>query len=287
MLPPGTYTVHIEANDGTNTATKDITLTVADQTAPTINCPANITTNTAPGMCSATVNPGTATATDNCDTSPTIVGTRSDNQPLNASYPKGTTTIHWTATDDAGNTSSCDQTVTVEDHEPPTISCPANITLEPTCPSGAVATYTAPVGQDNCPGAQTTLTAGSASGSVFPIGTTTVTYTVTDASGNSASCSFTVTVKTVQQTIQDMKTYMNSLPLTGTQKQGLSAKLDQALAAYLGGQTNSACNKLNDFISQVTAYINNGTLTSAQGTPLITSAQHLRNTIGCTNNLCT
>jgi hypothetical protein len=49
---------------------------------------------------------------------------------------------------------------------------------------------------------------------------------------------------------------------------------------------NTACNKLNDFISQVQAYINNGTLTSAQGTPLITSAQHLRNTIGCTNNPC-
>jgi len=283
MLPPGSYTVHIEANDGTNNATKDITLTVADQTAPQISCPANITANTAPGICSATVNPGTATATDNCDTTPTIVGTRSDNQPLNASYPKGTTTIHWTATDDAGNTSSCNQTITVEDHEPPTISCPANITLEPTCPTGAIATYTAPVGQDNCPGATTTRTAGGASGTVFPIGTTTVTYRVTDASGNTASCSFTVTVKSVNQTILDMEAYVNSLSLSGTQKQGLNAKLE---AARTAPNNNVACNKLNDFISQVQAYINNGTLTSAQGTPLITSAQHLRNTIGCTNNPC-
>jgi hypothetical protein len=133
------------------------------------------------------------------------VGTRSDNQPLNASYPKGTTTIQWTATDDAGNTSSCEQTITVEDHQPPTISCPANIVLEPTCPSGAIATYTAPVGQDNCPGAITTRTAGGASGSVFPIGTTTVTHEVTDASGNTASCSFTVTVKTVLQTLDDLR----------------------------------------------------------------------------------
>jgi hypothetical protein len=287
VLPLGSYTVHIEANDGTNNATKDITLTVADQTPPQISCPANITTNTDPDMCSATVNPGTATATDNCDPILTIAGTRSDNQPLNAPYPKGTTTIHWTATDDAGNTSSCDQTITVEDHELPTISCPTNIILEPTCPSGAIATYTAPVGQDNCPGATTTRTAGGASGSVFPIGTTTVTHQVIDASGNTASCSFTVTVKSVAQTINDMKTYVNSLPLSGTQKQGLNAKLDQALANYNNGQTTSACNKLNDFISQVQAFINNGTLSSAQGTPLITSAQHLRNTIGCTNNPCT
>src|SRR6266436_1840765 len=139
MLGPGSYTIHLTANDGSsdnggagNTTTKDIVFTVKDTTAPTINCPANKTANTDPGTCSATVNPGTATATDNCDTNPTVVGTRSDNQPLNAAYPKGTTTITWTATDHASpaNQSSCQQTVTVEDHEPPTISCPGNITKD-------------------------------------------------------------------------------------------------------------------------------------------------------------
>ena len=67
------------------------------------------------------MNPGTATATDNCDNNPTITATRSDNQPLTATYPKGTTTITWTATDASGNHSSCDQTVTVIDNEPPVI----------------------------------------------------------------------------------------------------------------------------------------------------------------------
>src|SRR5207248_3493731 len=97
---------------------------------------------------------GTATATDNCDSNPTITGTRSDNQPLNAPYPKGTTTITWTAKDSANNSSSCSQTVTVNDTESPTISCPANITRnnDPGI-CGAMVTYTAPVGSDNCPGA--------------------------------------------------------------------------------------------------------------------------------------
>jgi uncharacterized repeat protein (TIGR01451 family) len=125
VVGPGAHNVHIEATDGSsnnNGATKDVTFTVNDTTAPAITCPDNITTSTDPGVCYATVNPGTATATDNCDTSPTIVGTRSDNQPLNATYPKGTTTIHWTATDDAGNSSSCDQTVTVNDTEAPVIT---------------------------------------------------------------------------------------------------------------------------------------------------------------------
>ncbi len=53
--------------------------------------------------------------------------------------------------------------------------------------------YTAPVGTDNC--ASTTVqTAGLPSGSVFPVGTTTNTFVVTDASNNTATCSFDVVV---------------------------------------------------------------------------------------------
>ena len=128
MVGPGQYPVHITANDNSsnnngagNTTEKTITLTVADQTPPTITCPPNMTVNTEPGTCSAHVITGTATATDNCDTNPTITGTRSDGKPLTDPYPKGTTTITWTATDSAGNHSSCDQTITVVDNEPPVI----------------------------------------------------------------------------------------------------------------------------------------------------------------------
>lgn len=295
MLGPGSYTIHLTANDGSsnnggagNTTTKDVVFTVKDTTAPTITCPANVTANTAPGTCSATVNPGTATATDNCDTNPTVVGTRSDNQPLNAPYPKGTTTITWTATDHASpaNQSSCQQTVTVEDHEPPTISCPSSFTLEPTCPSGAVGNYTTPAGTDNCGGATTNLTAGLASGSVFPIGTTTVTYTVTDASGNSASCSFTVTVKSVFQTIEDLKTSVNNSSLNGTQKQGLISKLNAAEDAINQGHTNTACQKLADFINSVQNNISHGDISASVGNAWISTASHIRNTLGCTNNPC-
>ncbi|MDX6498946.1 MAG: hypothetical protein QOG23_2206 [Blastocatellia bacterium] len=128
LLGPGTYTIHLTANDGSsnndgagNTTTKDVTFTVRDTTAPTITCPPNMTANAEPGTCSAHVVTGTATATDNCDASPTITGTRSDGKPLTDPYPGGTTTITWTATDSAGNHSSCDQTITVVDVEPPVI----------------------------------------------------------------------------------------------------------------------------------------------------------------------
>jgi hypothetical protein len=96
-------------------------------------------------------------------------------------------------------------------------------------------------------------------------------------------------VKTAVGVVQDLINRVQALapPLTGQQSQGLVSKLQAALDAINNGQTNVACNKLGDFISQVTAYINNGTLTAAQGQPLINSAARVRNTLGCTNLGCT
>ncbi len=197
MVGLGPHTIHIEANDGTNTATKDITLTVTDQTAPTITCPANQTVNTEPGTCAAHVVTGTATATDNCDSTPTITGTRSDGRPLTDTYPKGTTTITWRATDDAGNYSECAQTITVEDHEAPTIVCPAPI-VQGNDPGMCSATVNPgqPTANDNCdsPTVTGTRSDGQPLNAPYPKGTTTITWRATDNSGNYSECTQTVTV---------------------------------------------------------------------------------------------
>jgi len=109
ILPLGSYTVHIEANDGTNNATKDITLTVADQTPPQISCPSDITVylplNT-PDT-SMVVN-FDVTGSDNCST-PVIT----NNAPAGNVFPVGTTTVTATANDGNGNTASCSFKVTV------------------------------------------------------------------------------------------------------------------------------------------------------------------------------
>jgi uncharacterized repeat protein (TIGR01451 family) len=296
LFPVGDTFVTYTATDksgNTNTVPATQKVTVVDNTAPVVTAPGPVTLNTGAGAtsCGVTVSNlnatlGTGSATDNC---PGVGAVTRSGVPSGNNFPVGMTTLTYSATDAHGNTGSATQVVTVVDNTPPVISCPSNIVLEPTCPTGAIATYTAPVGTDNCPGATTARTAGLASGSVFPIGTTTVTYTVTDAVGLQTSCSFTVTVKTAAQTVQNMITAVQALvpPLSGTQSQGLVAKLQAALDAINQGKTTVACNKLSDFISQVTGYINNGTLTSAQGQPLINSANHVRNTIGCTSNPCT
>jgi len=92
------------------------TITVQDTTPPVISCPNDIEdVVTAAGECSASVNVGTATATDDCSGVQSILGVRSDSLPLTDPYPVGTTTITWTATDNCGNVSeTCTQTITVK-----------------------------------------------------------------------------------------------------------------------------------------------------------------------------
>ena len=97
-------------------------------------------------------------------------------------------------TDIHGNVGSCTATVTVLDNIAPTISCPGNVTQNNDASlCGAAVTYNV-TSADNCTGEIITQTAGFASGEVFPVGTTTNTFVVTDTSGNTATCSFDVTI---------------------------------------------------------------------------------------------
>ena len=121
-FPKGTTTVQCTATDSVGaTDTCSFTVTVNDTENPVITCPANIVAGNDPGLCSSTINPGTATATDNCAIA-TIVGIRNDGQPLNAPYPVGTTIISWKATDTSNNMDTCLQTIVVNDVEPPVIT---------------------------------------------------------------------------------------------------------------------------------------------------------------------
>jgi hypothetical protein len=94
-------------------------------------------------------------------------------------------------TDVAGNSATCSFSVTVKDTEPPTLTSPADITVAPTGPNGAVVTFTV-TATDNCSVAS--IVCNPVSGSVFPIGTTNVAVTATDGAGNTASKTFKVTV---------------------------------------------------------------------------------------------
>src|SRR5207249_1173384 len=105
---------------------------------------------------------------------------------------RGITTNRFTLTDPSGNSSTCAFTVTVIDAQPPSVTCPANITVNAAagqCASNVTFNVTA---ADTC--GATTVTSSPPSGFAFPVGTTTVTSTATDSSGNTSRCTFTVTV---------------------------------------------------------------------------------------------
>jgi hypothetical protein len=275
--------VTVTADDGRgNTASDDVVFTVNDTTPPTITAPAD-SSAFANASCLAPVpdyRPGT-TAADNCGS---VTLSQSPAPGTLVGYGPHTVTV--TADDGHGNTASDTVVFTVNDNTPPVFtSCPVNITIEATCPTGAIATYATPTATDNC-GVTVTRTTGPASGSVFPIGTTTVVHTADDGHGNTATCTFTVTVLTPQAIIQNLINSVNASSLTGTQKNGLLAKLNAALSAINSGQQNVACNKLSEFVNNVGNLISQGSLTAAQGNAWISSANHVRNTIGCTSLPC-
>ena len=188
MFPVGTTTVVSTATDTAgNSSSSSFTVTVKDSEKPTIGTNANIVQGTDPGQCGAVVKYGLPAATDNCAVVSVV-----NNPPSGSVFPVGTTTVTSTATDAAGNFITSSFTVTVKDIEAPKIVAPADFTIEFTNENGAVATYAAPVVTDNCPGV--TYTVSKASGTVFPIGLTTVTITATDKAGNVTTATFTVRV---------------------------------------------------------------------------------------------
>ncbi len=196
-----TYTIRDASN---NSSTCSFTVTVNDTQAPTVTCPANITASNGAGVCSASVNTPNPSNSDNCGVTIrtwALTGATTGASPATGlnnvgtqTFNVGVTTVTYTVTDAAGNTGTCSFTVTVNDTQAPVISCPANITVStPVGSCTAVVNYTV-TATDNCPGVTTALLAGLASGSSFPVGVTTVTHRATDAAGNTATCSFTVTV---------------------------------------------------------------------------------------------
>jgi hypothetical protein len=191
-FPVGTTTVNCMATDqSANTGTCSFTVSVTGNQF-SITCPANITATTGQAQCSASVNYPPPNVINNCSGTSSV----SCSPPAGSFFPVGVTTVTCTATS-GSNSVSCNFTITVSDGQPPNISCPGNIvrTTEGTQCSAAVE-FPAPVASDAC--SSVTVRCSPASGSRFSAGTTTVTCTATDAGGNTATCSFTVTVRDTQ-----------------------------------------------------------------------------------------
>ncbi|MBN1950825.1 MAG: T9SS type A sorting domain-containing protein [Bacteroidales bacterium] len=190
----GTYTITWTYDDGNgNTSTQDQTVVVEDNTAPV---PDAVVLTELTAICSITVSEP-PTATDNCAGS--LAGTTDD--PLEYTE-QGSYTITWIYDDGHGNSISQEQTVTIQDTVAPSFTCPGDVV---SC-DGTVSDIALTNVEDNCSGVSVSYVltgatevsgSGDAGSEVFNAGVTTVTYSVVDGAGNSASCSLEVNYEAI------------------------------------------------------------------------------------------
>ena len=204
-----TYVVSVLTDPAQNTASCSFSVTIADAEAPDIQCGAGTFLENDPGACSKLIADNTydPVASDNC---PGVIAMAHNYAPgpnpatlAGALFPVGTTPVLWTATDTAGNQSTCVQQVIIQDTEDPVfLNCPVQMVMVGNDPDQCEAkvNWSPPAAVDNCGVPAVMQTGGPVSGSVIPVNTLplTITYTATDAEGNTSICTFEVLVVDTQ-----------------------------------------------------------------------------------------
>ena len=230
-FPMGSTTVTCTATDNFgNEATASFTVTVSDTTDPSLNVPADMTVE-ATGPTGAIVT-FTVTATDVGDASPSLTCSPSSG----STFPLGTTTVSCTARDDTGNEVARTFNVRVRDTTPPVIAIPADLVLEATGAPGAVASFE--VDATDTVDLSPDTACLPAPGSVFSLGTTTVTCTATDNAGNEATGTFTVTVR---DTTSPVLTVPEDLTVVATSPEGAVVAYESDATDVVGGSLPMSC----------------------------------------------
>ncbi|MCS6929218.1 MAG: T9SS type A sorting domain-containing protein [Saprospiraceae bacterium] len=186
-IPAGTYVLEVSDANGC-TATAAYTLSVADAEPPVIVVQNTTLELGADGVVAVSLSELKAVVSDNCAVDrvtiePTVFDCSN----------QGRQKVTVMAFDNNGNITVLEEFVDVVDRTAPVVSCPADMRA---CWYDNTVQYAAPVAQDNClsAGGVWNLEEGLPSGSAFPVGKTTQTYTYTDAAGNTGRCSFSVTI---------------------------------------------------------------------------------------------
>lgn len=210
----GTITrTHRVTDDCGNFETCTQVFTVDDNTPPVItSCPADKYLYSCIDS-KLPANTGSATATDNC--SGTITPTYQDGSPTTVGCQSIIKRV-WTATDACGNTATCEQNIIIIDRTAPVITCPET--------SSGVANAT-----DDC-GTVTVISTISGNNRI---------WTAIDASGNTSSCTQSLSSSFVSQTASKnsevVKVNASTEPKSTEVKSLVTNKLKQPLAEKVNG----------------------------------------------------
>jgi hypothetical protein len=148
---------------------------------------------------------------DGCDTNVTVICT----PPSGSVFPFGTTTVQCNAFDDCGNSNQCSFAVNVVDTTGPLILTPGTILVS----SSNHQVFFDVMALDNHD-TNVTVVCTPPSGSVFPLGDTTVNCTATDLGSNQSTSSFVVTVLDPPSIVQS--------PISLTRTQGATVTFSVA-----------------------------------------------------------
>jgi len=221
------------------------TVTVTLPDAPAINVPDDMLVEaTSPDGAVVTFFP---TATDwNNDPLTVTCDPASD-----STFPLGDTTVDCSATDAFDRTAEDSFTVTVQDTTAPVLSQPDNLSVVATSPSGAVVSYDLPAASDAVD-ENVSVSCDPPPGSLFPVGTTPVTCSAEDASGNEADpVGFTVTVLGGSQQLSILINNVRTGPGSIMVKSRLQVMLRAADLSLRRGQTSQSCTLLAGFATTV------------------------------------
>jgi hypothetical protein len=254
----GDHTVTLTVQDGHGgSSTCHATVTLLDQRPPSIVCPAAVPALVLDADCSVTL-PDYRTLANASDTCSSVTVTQ-DPAPGSIFEGVGSLLVKLIAQDSSQNTKDCSFTVVVVDSTPPILgACPGNQTVTAPTIAGAVASFTTPTAAENC--GSVNVSCVPASGGTFPLGITTVVCTAADDAGNSAQCSFNVSVAySWSGLLQPINTDGSSVFKLGStvpvkfQLTGASAGIANATAKFSYTKIGSGAGTVNETVSTASA----------------------------------
>ena len=196
---------------GGGSDTCEATVTVVDNENPTISCEPDFTVSLSGEMAMITAMDIIMSSDDNCS----ILSSSIDMSVFDCDDDGMTFTVTATVTDPSGNTNTCTTNVTVDDDEAPSCTLLPDLTFAPNMmiTLADIVTDVDTYFSDNCADAAASVTGVPTSFDCTVLGVNTITVTVTDNSGNSATCTTDVTIEDIPAPVcvaQDITVSLNN-----------------------------------------------------------------------------